>query len=140
LYYKPRVDSTKQVIKNHITKVFEQIPIYGEKKVHKQLLEDGVKVSLNTVARNRQELGLQAVLALTPPYQSKSTRSIVISLEGLILAMLTTYGVLTSPTSRLHPKGTSCGRSGMVYMATIIDWHSKAVLSYKILNTMILSW
>jgi len=44
--------------------VFEQIPIYGEKKVHKQLLEDGVKVSLNTVARNRQELGLQAVLAV----------------------------------------------------------------------------
>jgi putative transposase len=31
--------------------VFEQITIYGEKKVHKQLLEDGYKVSLNTVAR-----------------------------------------------------------------------------------------
>ena len=25
---------------------------------------------------------------------------------------------------------------GMVYMAVIIDWHSKAVLSYKISNTM----
>jgi putative transposase len=25
---------------------------------------------------------------------------------------------------------------GMVYMAAIIDWHSKAVLSYKISNTM----
>jgi len=50
LYYQPRVNHTKQTIKNHITKVFEQIPIYGEKKVHKQLLEDGFKVSLNTVA------------------------------------------------------------------------------------------
>jgi putative transposase len=37
LYYKPRVNHAKQTIKNHITKVFEQIPIYGEKKVHKQL-------------------------------------------------------------------------------------------------------
>ena len=63
LYYKPRVNHAKQTIKNHITKVFEQIPIYGEKKVHQQLLEDGVKVSLNTVARYRQELGLKAVLA-----------------------------------------------------------------------------
>jgi putative transposase len=44
--------------------VFEQIPIYGEKKVHQQLLEDGFKVSLNTVARYRQELGLKAVLAV----------------------------------------------------------------------------
>ena len=26
---KPRANNTKQVIKNHITKVFEQIPIYG---------------------------------------------------------------------------------------------------------------
>ena len=43
--------------------MFEQIHIYGEKKVQ-QLLEDGVKVSLNTVARYRQELGLQAVLAV----------------------------------------------------------------------------
>jgi len=63
LHYKPRVNHAKQTIKNHITKVFEQIPIYGEKKVHQQLLEDGVKVSLNTVARYRQELGLKAVLA-----------------------------------------------------------------------------
>ena len=38
---KPRVNHAKQIIKNHITKVFEQIPIYGEKKVHQQLLEDG---------------------------------------------------------------------------------------------------
>jgi putative transposase len=37
--------------------VFEQIPIYGEKKVHQQLLEGGYKVSLNTVARYRQEQG-----------------------------------------------------------------------------------
>jgi putative transposase len=32
LYYKPRVNHAKQTIKNHIIKVFEQIPIYGEKK------------------------------------------------------------------------------------------------------------
>jgi putative transposase len=40
------------------------MPIYGEKKVHQQLLEDGYKVSLNTVSRYRQELGLKAVLAV----------------------------------------------------------------------------
>ena len=37
LYYKPRVNHAKQIIKNHITKVFEQIPIYGEKKVQTAL-------------------------------------------------------------------------------------------------------
>jgi hypothetical protein len=42
----------------------QQIPIYGEKKVHQQLLEDSFKVSLNTVARYRQALDLKAVLAV----------------------------------------------------------------------------
>jgi putative transposase len=64
LYYQPRVNHAKQTIKNHITKVSEQIPIYGEKKVHQQRLEGGIKVSLNTVARYRQELGLKDVLAV----------------------------------------------------------------------------
>ena len=102
LYYKPRVSHAKQTIKNHITKVFEQIPIYGEKKVHQQLLEDGIKVSLNTVALYRQELGLKGVLAVKQVYQSKSIRNTHTSFEGLILAMLTMYGALTSPTSRLR--------------------------------------
>ena len=44
--------------------MFEQIPIYGEKKIHQQLLEDGIKVSLDTVTRYHQELGLKAVLAV----------------------------------------------------------------------------
>ncbi|AYQ57023.1 hypothetical protein MS2017_1333 [Bathymodiolus thermophilus thioautotrophic gill symbiont] len=50
------ITSQKQTIlskpsKNHIIKVFERIPIYGEKKVHQQF-----KVSLNTVARYRRPL------------------------------------------------------------------------------------
>jgi len=62
-YYQERVNSTKQSIKANIVDIFEEIPIYGAAKVHQQLLENGVKVSLNTVASYRQELGLKAVLA-----------------------------------------------------------------------------
>ena len=95
---KPRVNHAKQTIKNHIAKVFEQIPIYGEKKVHQQLLEDGVKVSLNTVARYRQELGLKAVLAVKQVNTTipiKEHKKYSYKLQGLILATLTMYGVPT---------------------------------------------
>ena len=81
-----------------------KIPIYGEKKVHQQLLEDGVKVSLNTVARYRQELGLKAVLAVKQVNTTipiKEHKKYSYKLQGLILATLTMYGVPTSPTSRL---------------------------------------
>jgi putative transposase len=131
LYYKPRVNHAKQTIKSHITKVFEQIPIYGEKKVHQQLLEDGVKVSLNTVARYRQELGLKAVLAVkqvntTMPIKEHKKYSY--KLRGLNISHAN--HVWSTDITYIKIAG------GMVYMAAIIDWHSKAVLSYKISNTM----
>ena len=131
LYYKPRVSNTKQAIKNHITKVFEQIPIYGEKKVHQQLLEDGFKVSLNTVARYRQELGLKAVLAVKPVNTTipiKEHKKYSYKLRGLDITRANQ--VWSTDITYIKIAG------GMVYMAAIIDWYSKAVLSYKISNTM----
>ena len=131
LYYQPRVNHAKQIIKNHITKVFEQIPIYGEKKVHQQLLEDGIKVSLNTVARYRQELSLKAVLAVkqvntTMPI--KEHKKYTYKLRGLNISHAN--HVWSTDITYIKIAG------GMVYMAAIIDWHSKAVLSHRISNTM----
>jgi len=131
LYYKPRVNHAKQIIKNKITKVFEQIPIYGEKKVHKQLLEDGVKVSLNTVARYRQELGLKAVLAVKQVNTTipiKEHKKYTYKLRGLNICHAN--HVWSTDITYIKIAG------GMVYMAAIIDWHSKAVLSHRISNTM----
>ena len=131
LYYKPRINNTKQTIKNHITKVFEQIPIYGEKKVHQQLLEDGYKVSLNTVASYRQELGLKAVLAVKQVNTTiaiKAHKKYSYKLRGL--GIKHANQVWSTDITYIKIAG------GMVYMAAIIDWHSKAVLSYRISNTM----
>ena len=131
LYYKPRVNHAKQTIKNHITEVFEQIPIYGEKKVHEQLLEDGISVSLNTVARYRQELGLQAVLAVKQVNTTipiKEHKKYSYKLRGLNISHAN--HVWSTDITYIKIAG------GMVYMAAIIDWHSKAVLSHRISNTM----
>lgn len=51
-------------IKEHIKKIFTQVPIYGKKKVHQQCLEDGLQVSLNTVSKYRKQFGLKAILAV----------------------------------------------------------------------------
>ncbi len=70
LYYKASVDENKLKIKEHIQKIFEDIPTYGHLKVHQQLLEDGFNVSVNTVQKYRQEMSLKAVLALKTPSTS----------------------------------------------------------------------
>ena len=60
LFYAPMVNPSKDAIKKHIVKVFEEIPSFGYMKVYHQLLEDGFSVSPNTVLAYRKELGLQA--------------------------------------------------------------------------------
>ncbi len=47
----------------HINSIYEQIPIYESRQVHRQLLEDGY-AGVNTVSKYRKELGLRPVLAV----------------------------------------------------------------------------
>ena len=61
IYYAPVINEYKLAIKEEIRAIFEEIPIYGAKKVHCQLKENGFDVSLNTVTSYRKELGLKAI-------------------------------------------------------------------------------
>jgi len=131
LFYIPMVNSTKVKIKEHITKVFAEIPSYGYMKVYHQLLEDGFSISPNTVLAYRRELGLQAILAVRAPNTSKSDKQhpkFSYKLKGLDIVRANQ--VWSTDITYIKIKG------GMVYMAAIIDWYSKAVLSWNISNTM----
>ena len=131
LFYTPMLNPTKDAIKKHIVKVFEEIPSYGYMKVYHQLLEDGFKVSPNTVLAYRKELGLQAILAVRPPNTSwadKQHPKYSYKLRGLDIVRANQ--VWSTDITYIKIKG------GMVYLAAVIDWYSKAVLSWRISNTM----
>lgn len=131
IYYKSSEHVRKNEIKAQIARIFEEIPIYGTAKVHQQLLEDGFKVSLNTVANYRQQLGLKAVLAVKPINTTvpvKEHKKYDYKLRGLNITQANQ--VWSTDITYVKING------GMVYLAAIIDWHSKAVLSHKISNTM----
>ena len=130
-YYEPVVNEKKIAIKNHIQKVYEEIPIYGEKKVHQQLLEDGFNVSLNSVSKYRRELGLRAILAVKPistTMADKQHLKYSYKLKGLDINRANQ--VWSTDITYIKING------GMVYMAAVIDWYSKAVLSWEISNCM----
>jgi len=131
LYYTPIANSKKEDILLKISDVFEQYPIYGGLKVHQQLLEEGVFVSPNTVFKYRKELGLQAILAVKPIHTTqpnKEHKKYSYKLRGLDI----THANQVWSTDITYIKING----GMVYMAAIIDWYSKAVLSWRISNTM----
>ena len=132
IYYAPVVNKHKIAIKEEIKAIFEEIPIYGAKKVHCQLLENGFNVCLNTVEAYRKELGLRAILAvrepisLTQPNIAHPKHSY--KLRGLDIVRANQ--VWSTDITYIKIAG------GMVYLAAVIDWYSKAVLSWRISNTM----
>ena len=131
LFYIPMVNPVKQLIKDEIVKIFEDIPCYGYLKVHQELLERGHNVCINTVREYRKQLGLKAVLAVRPPNTSwadKSHPKYSYKIRGLDI--IRANQVWSTDITYIKIKG------GMVYMAAIIDWYSKAILSWRISNTM----
>lgn len=131
LYYKPVINEHKLSLKEKINEIYEEIPIYGALKVHQQLLEDGYKVSLNTVYKYRQEIGLKPVLAVKPIDLStpdKQHKKYSYKLRGV--EIVRANQVWSTDITYIKING------GMVYLAAIIDWYSKAVLSWRISNTM----
>ena len=130
-YYAPIVNENIVAIKKHIQKIYEDIPIYGSLKVHQQLLEDGYQVCVNSVQKYRKELGLKAILAVRPPNMSqpiKEHKKYTYKLRGIDISRVNQ--VWSTDITYINIKG------GMVYLAAIIDWHSKAVLTWNISNTM----
>jgi putative transposase len=131
LYYKPVVNEHKLSLKDKINDIYEQIPIYGALKVHQQLLEDGYNVSLNTVYKYRKDMGLKPILAVKPIHltqPNKQHKKYSYKLQGIDIVRANQ--VWSTDITYIKING------GMVYLAAIIDWYSKAVLSWKISNTM----
>jgi len=131
LYYVPSAREKEKTLKAQLVKAFEEVPIYGEAKAHQQLLEAGYSVSLNTVSKYRKELGLKAILAVRKPNTTtplKEHKKYSYKLRDLDIA----HANHVWSTDITYCKTAE----GMVYLAAVIDWHSKAVLSHKVSNTM----
>ena len=94
------------------------------------------KVSLNTVSKYRKEMNLKAILAVKPinttipNKQEKRSFEQTWSYKLRGLEIIRANQVSSTDITYIKING------GMVYLAAIIDWYSKAVLSYRISNTI----
>ena len=131
LYYTSIIKHKEIAIKKQIQNIYEEIPSYGYLKVHQQLLEDGFSVSANTVHNYRKQMGLRAILAVKAPYITKGNKQHPIySYKLKDIEITRANQVWSTDITYIRIKG------GFVYLAAVIDWYSKAVLSYKISITM----
>ncbi len=131
IYYKPVINVYKEKLKSHLVKIHHDVSCYGYLKAHKLMQEDGYIISQNTVQKYRKELGIHAILAVKKLNLSKPNKGHTIYSYKLNDINISKSNHVWS-TDITYLKTTK----GTVYLAAIIDWYSKAVLSYKIANTM----
>ena len=141
-YYtaKPMNPYNLQIL-NAMDEIYTNNSEYGYRFIHQQLLEDGFKIGKNRVLKYMQILGINAI------YPKKKKRTSIKDDEHTIHKyLLKQYWTNLNKTKTVHVPNVNEVWSGdityirtiggFVYLAAIIDWHSKAILSYKISNTM----
>ena len=143
LYYQPKIMSLyNKKIMDRIDEIYTDNPDYGYRFMHKSLLDEGFTIGRDRTLKYMSIMGIEALY----PKQKKS-----ISTQNKAHKV---YPYLLEPYWQTSQKGSKSvyvprsnevwsgdityirTPSGFMYMAAIIDWHSKAILSYKLSNSM----
>ena len=142
LYYKtkkPFSTNTDIQFLDAINNIYSDFPSYGYRRITKQLQKDGHNVGKKLVRKAMKYMGIEALYPKPKttlankehykyPYLLKDFRNdagqVVIDRANKVWSTDITYIKL---------------EKGFVYLAAIIDWHSKKILSWKLSNTMDIS-
>ena len=142
LYYKPRpMTLQNKKILDAIDEIYTDNPEYGYRMIHRQLVENGHSIGKERVLKYMGLLGIQAIY----PTKRRIT-SLKHSEHKIYPYLLKEYWTDTGKSKQVqvdNPNEVWSGdityirmNGGFMYLAAIIDWHSKAILSYKLSNTM----
>ena len=142
-YYKP-VPFSKQNMRilNQIDEIYVDNPDYGYRMIHQQLKEDGCAIGNNRVLKYMGILGIQALY----PHKKKIT-SIKNSEHPVYPYLLKPYWYKTGQKTKAvkvnTPNEVWSGdityirmNGGFMYLAAVIDWNTRAILAYKLSNSM----
>ena len=139
LYYEPEklFSSNKEIrFLDAINNIYTDFPSYGYRRITKQLQRDGYNVGKKLVRKAMKYMGIKALYPKPKttignkehykyPYLLKEFRNdkgqVIINEVNQVWSTDITYIKL---------------ETGFVYLAAIIDWHSKKILSWKLSNTM----
>jgi len=132
-YYEPNSVSEYDLkLMNRIDEIYTDISsTYGYRFMHQQLLEDGYRVGVNKVNRLMNMMGIQAIF----PKKRKLTS--IKNHEHKIYTYLLRDLEIDKPNQVWSGDITYIRTNGgFMYLAAIIDWHSRSILSWKLSNTM----
>ena len=142
LYYQPKAMNKIDVkILHKMDEIYTDNSDYGYRMIHQGLLEEGFRIGKDRVLKYMGVLGIQAIYPtkkrltsikhpthkiydyLLKPYWTKNgrTKSVYVPTANEVWSGDITY---------IRVNG------GFMYLAAVIDWHTRAILAYKVSNSM----
>ena len=130
VYYRPKpVSPQTQALMNRIDRLHLELPFAGSRMLRDLLAQEGSRIGRKKVATLMKRMGLEALYRKprTTRRHPKHTiypyllRKLPVTRSNQVWAMDITY----IPMAR-----------GFVYLAAVLDWYSRRVLSWKLSTTM----
>lgn len=139
LYYKVKkpFSSDKEIgLLDAINEIYSDFPSYGYRRITKQLQKDGHNVGKKFVKKAMKYMGIKA---LYPKPKTTIANSEHTKYAYLLKEFRNEAGqVVIDRANKVWSTDITYIKleSGFVYLAAIIDWHSKKILSWKLSNSM----
>ncbi|MFW5990318.1 MAG: IS3 family transposase, partial [Campylobacterales bacterium] len=138
-YYKPvPISEYNLKIMHTIDEIATDNSEYGYRFIHQELLENGFSIGKDRVLKYMQIMGIQAIYPTKKKLTSQGVKE-----HKKYQYLLSEYHNSKKQVIVESPNEVWSGdityirmNGGFMYLCAIIDWHSKAILSYKISNTM----
>lgn len=130
VYYKPKpVSPETQAVMNRIDRLHLELPFAGSRMLRDMLRRAGYQVGRKRVVSLMKQVGIEALYRKPKTTQRHPghkiypylLRKLAITRPNQVWAMDITY----IPMAR-----------GFVYLAAVVDWHTRRVLSWKLSTTM----
>jgi putative transposase len=129
-YYRPIGESPANLaLMRRIDELFMELPFFGSRQMRNTLRDEGHRVGRERVRRMMRKMGLMAVYRRPRTSQPHPQHKV--------------YPYLLRKMSITKPNQVWCAdityipmKRGYLYLVTIMDWYSRAVLSWRLSNTM----
>ena len=142
LYYNPMKPFSRGRdlrVLDAINNIYSDFPSYGYRRIHSQLLRDGHRVGKKFVKKAMKYMGIEA---LYPKPKTTTANKEHYKYEYLLKEFRDYAGrIVIEKTNQVWSTDITYIKleKGFVYLAAIIDWHSKKILTWKLSNTMDIS-
>ena len=129
-YYQPQGESEYNLeLMRLIDELFTNLPFLGSRQMRRMLVDTGHQVGRGRVRRLMRKMGLMAVFHKPRTSQPHPEHKI--------------YPYLLRKVPIVRPNQVWCAdityipmKRGFLYLVTVMDWYSRAVLSWRLSNTM----